>query len=188
MGFRIVSPPFGLFLVSIPDRGHDRRRPEIVFVPPQDGDTVLGFVINESRSIPIAAICHHLKIKARDNFELPVLHGGPDIQDDGFIIFRSDIYKCSEPFCVVNNLTITKSIDVFKDCAKGKGPDEAIFVIGAYKWTFDEFQRNLNSNAWLTCELDPDIIFDPDNSRKLSMAMSMIGVRGSSISSQTGHA
>jgi putative transcriptional regulator len=63
-----------------------------------------------------------------------------------------------------------------------------MLALGYAGWGPGQLEREIQSNGWLSCEADEELIFDPALDRKYEMALARIGVDPAMLSSEAGHA
>jgi len=72
--------------------------------------------------------------------------------------------------------------------ARGEGPGKLFVTLGYAGWAPGQLEHELALNAWLTVQANPDVIFDLPVEKRLSAAMSLLGIDFASLSEQAGHA
>ncbi|MFH7445086.1 YqgE/AlgH family protein, partial [Pseudomonas syringae pv. tagetis] len=55
-------------------------------------------------------------------------------------------------------------------------------------WDAGQLDAEMADNAWLTCSIDPAILFDVDSEQRLDAAARRLGIDLNLISTQAGHA
>ena len=55
-------------------------------------------------------------------------------------------------------------------------PDKAILALGYAGWASGQLEREIQSNSWLNCPADYDIVFDGDLENKYARALHSLGV------------
>jgi putative transcriptional regulator len=94
-------------------------------------------------------------------------------------------------------MALTASLEILKDMAGGKGPQQAWLALGHSGWAPGQLDREMQDNAWLVVDGDPALVFDPDLSpAKWLRALDRLGGKANSggkfdpayFSNQTGRA
>lgn len=83
---------------------------------------------------------------------------------------------------------LTSSKDILKAIASGAGPQDYIIALGYAGWDKAQLESELSSNAWLTTEANPQLLFETPIDEIYQAALAKIGVSVEFLSSQMGHA
>ncbi|MFZ3357818.1 MAG: YqgE/AlgH family protein, partial [Xanthobacteraceae bacterium] len=75
-----------------------------------------------------------------------------------------------------------------KAIARGDGPASAILALGYAGWAPGQLENEIQSNGWLHCAPDSELIFGPDIDSKYDMALKKLGIDLGMLSSEAGHA
>ena len=67
-------------------------------------------------------------------------------------------------------------MDILKAIAKGGGPKHAILALGYAGWGPGQLETEIQSNGWLHCAADADLIFGRDVEEKYLRALHKIGI------------
>jgi len=114
--------------------------------------------------------------------------GGPVETSRGFVLHSSDYFAADSTLPINESVCLTATIDILKAIAKGSGPDKAILALGYAGWAPGQLEREIQSNGWLNCPADYDIVFDCDLENKYSRALQLLGVDPSHLVGISGHA
>src|SRR5215470_17621989 len=104
---------------------------------------------------------------------------------------RSVIYMCAHSAEVAMGVMVDRAmgtIDILKAIAKGSGPKHAILALGYAGWRPGQLEAEIQSNGWLHCDADPDLVFGDDVDDKYSRALRKIGIDPGMLSNEAGHA
>ena len=55
---------------------------------------------------------------------------------------------------------MTASIEIIKDLAAGTGPTKSLLALGYAGWGAGQLDGEIQENAWLSVDPDPDLIFN----------------------------
>jgi putative transcriptional regulator len=83
---------------------------------------------------------------------------------------------------------LTATIDILRDIAKGSGPNKALLALGYAGWAPGQLEDEIQSNGWLNCPADPELIFHPDVDLKYNRALGVLGVDPIRLVNDSGHA
>lgn len=177
----------------MPNMGDDRFERAVIFVCSHDEEGAMGLVINNKMAgIEFTDLVSQLKIESdiKVDFErlnLPVLSGGPVDSARGFLLHSSDFHR-DDTMKVDTHYGITGTVEALKDIARGKGPGDLLFILGYAGWTAGQLDAELQQNAWLVVDSDPDLIFNGPLEKKWSRAVTKLGVNPAMLSCMTGNA
>jgi len=97
-------------------------------------------------------------------------------------IEEKETLKCT------STVSMTASLTVLSDLARGEGPKQAILALGYAGWAPGQLENEIASNCWLFGKLDDQEIFSLDFENKWSNSLKNSGVEPSKISSNFGSA
>lgn len=159
----------------------------LTYMCDHNSDGAMGVVINRPTDISLAELLEQLGIKMTIKSDALVHAGGPVQQDRGFIFHDGDqIWDSS--LRLSEGLTLTTSKDILEAIAIGEGPETFLIALGYAGWGAGQLEEELTQNTWLTCPSSKEILFSADSTRKLSMAMDVLGIKADQLSGQIGHA
>ena len=157
----------------------------------------MGIVINQRvPNISFAELLEQLKVVPnQDRISLPsalngmnVHLGGPVETGRGFVLHSADYFKAESTLPINDSVCLTATIDILRDIAKGSGPDKALLALGYAGWAPGQLEDEIQSNGWLNCPADPELVFDQAIDRKYNRALDSLGVDPSHLVSDSGHA
>lgn len=125
---------------------------------------------------------------ATEIIERSVHLGGPVETGRGFVLHSTDYYAAESTLQIDPEVSLTASIDVLRAIASGSGPLRSILALGYAGWSPGQLETEIQSNGWLHCPADLDLIFDEDLETKYLRALAKIGVDPSHLVSDAGHA
>ncbi|ODS00759.1 hypothetical protein AUC68_14405 [Methyloceanibacter methanicus] len=187
----------GQLLIAMPSMGDPRFSRSVIYVCAHSSEGAMGIVINQrAPNISFAELLEQLKIvPTEDRISLPsalnameVHLGGPVETGRGFVLHSADYFKAESTLPINDNVCLTATVDILRDIAKGSGPDKALLALGYAGWAPGQLEDEIQSNGWLNCPADPDLVFDPAVDRKYNKALDSLGVDPSHLVSDSGHA
>jgi putative transcriptional regulator len=166
----------GRFLVAAPSMPDERFQKSVVFICKHDDEGALGIIVNNKvDDLPLGQVYKQLGIAVPKNaIELPVLFGGPVETSRGLVLHSAD-YKREETLLIEGGLALTASLEILKDMAEGSGPKQAWLALGHSGWSPGQLDREMQDNAWLVVDADPNLVFDPDFEAKWQRALDRLG-------------
>jgi putative transcriptional regulator len=117
-----------------------------------------------------------------------VLRGGPVETGRGFVLHSSDFFIENSTLPIDEAICLTATVDILKAIARGDGPLSAVLALGYAGWAPGQLETEIQSNGWLHCTADPDLVFGTDTDAKYERALKKIGIHPGMLSSDSGHA
>ena len=169
----------GRFLVAAPSMPDERFQKSVIFLCKHDDDGALGIIVNNKvDDLPLGQVYKQLGIAVpKAAIELPVLFGGPVETARGLVLHSAD-YKREETLLIEGGLALTASLEILKDMAGGRGPQQAWLALGHSGWSPGQLDREMQDNAWLVVDADAALVFDPDLEAKWQRALDRLGGKG----------
>ena len=187
----------GQLLIAMPSMGDPRFSRSVIYVCAHSSEGAMGIIINQrAPNIIFAELLEQLKIvPTEDRISLPsamnamdVYLGGPVETGRGFVLHSADYFKADSTLPINDSVCLTATIDILRDIAKGSGPTQALLALGYAGWAPGQLEDEIQSNGWLNCPANPELVFDPAVDRKYNRALDSLGVDPSHLVSDSGHA
>ena len=187
----------GQLLIAMPSMGDPRFSRSVIYVCAHSSEGAMGIVINQrAPNISFAELLEQLKIvPSVERISLPsalnamdVHLGGPVETGRGFVLHSADYFKAESTLPINDSVCLTATIDILRDIAKGSGPTRALLALGYAGWAPGQLEDEIQSNGWLNCPADPELVFDQAVDRKYNKALDSLGVDPSHLVSDSGHA
>ncbi len=186
----------GQFLVAMPNMGDARFERSVVYVCAHSTEGSMGFVINRTLEKPtIPDFLTQLNVISEEEKKLfspvlsrsPLYNGGPVEPGRGFVL-HSPEYVAESTMVIDDSISMTATLEILRAISLGRGPRKAFVALGYSGWASNQLEEEIAANGWLTCNADPDLIFDRDEDTKYQRALRNMGVDPSLLSAQAGHA
>lgn len=171
----------GKLLLAMPGMGDTRFYKSVIYVCAHDAEGAMGLVINHPiEGVAFEELLDQLKITAGSAMDLsvldiPVMKGGPVEGARGFLLHSSD-FVARDTVKVNDDFYVTGTLDALKVVAAGQGPRQCLFVLGYAGWSAGQLDQELQQNAWLSVEADPDLVFTGDPAGKWDRALRKLGI------------
>lgn len=187
----------GQLLIAMPSMGDPRFSRSVIYVCAHSSEGAMGIVINQrAPNISFTELLEQLKIvPSEERISLPsalnamdVHLGGPVETGRGFVLHSADYFKAESTLPINDSVCLTATVDILRDIAKGSGPNKALLALGYAGWAPGQLEDEIQSNGWLNCPADPELVFDPAVDRKYNRALDSLGVDPSHLVSDSGHA
>ncbi len=156
----------------------------------------MGLVINQrAPHITLPKLLEQLEIAPGGVHPVPVrsasmaVHaGGPVETSRGFVLHSSDYFAADSTLPINESVCLTATVDILRAIAKGSGPNKAILALGYAGWAPGQLEHEIQSNGWLNCPADYNIVFDGDLENKYVRALHLMGVDPCHLVGISGHA
>src|SRR5271166_5122704 len=186
----------GQLLIAMPAMTDSRFHRAVIYMCAHSAEGAMGLVINQrAPNITLPKLLEQLEIMpegARPTVirvsSMAVHMGGPVETSRGFVLHSSDYFAADSTLPINESMCLTATVDILRAIAKGNGPNRAILALGYAGWAPGQLEREIQSNGWLNCPADSDIVFDSDIERKYVRALGLIGVDPSHLVGISGHA
>ncbi len=178
----------GSFLVSTPQMPDPRFDEHVIYICAHNEEGAMGVAVNRPNlSISLAEIIQEVQLPVPEN-DLPGVHlGGPVDLESAFILFKSG-YHAEHKLEISDTISLTREIKVLEDIAKGRGPEQYLFIIGYTGWGPGQLEGELLDNGWLTLPANDEIIFSMPDDMKWKAAAMQYGIDISTFEDVIGYA
>jgi len=180
----------GRLLLAMPAMGDPRFHKAVIYVCAHDANGAMGLVINHALpGVDFRQLLEQLNI-APDGETVPttpVMSGGPVETARGFILHSSD-FKQSDTIRIDPAFSVTGTVDALKSIVGGTGPEKMLFILGYAGWSAGQLDQELQQNAWLVTNSDPDLVFSVAPDEKWDRAVKTMGIDPSKLSREAGRA
>jgi putative transcriptional regulator len=106
----------------------------------------------------------------------------------GFVLHSPDFYIDQSTLPIDDSVCLTATIDILRAIARGDGPQNAVLALGYAGWSAGQLETEIQSNGWLNCPADPNLIFKASVNTRYDLALRKIGIDPAMLSSEAGHA
>ena len=187
----------GQLLIAMPVMGDERFERSVIYLCAHSAEGAMGIIVNHpAGSIDFPELLQQLgiinkgeHIKLPENAEsMKVLRGGPVDTGRGFVLHSSDFYIENATLRIDDGVCLTATVDILRAIANGSGPKHAILALGYAGWAPGQLETEIQSNGWLHCDADSDLIFGDDVDEKYGRALRKIGIDPGMLSNEAGHA
>lgn len=187
----------GHFLIAMPGMEDDRFARSVVYLCAHSAEGAMGIVVNQlAPQIEFVDLLMQLDILPEGpEIRIPhsvsrmlVQRGGPVETGRGFVLHSADYFIENSTMPISESVCLTATLDILRAIAFGSGPESAMLALGYAGWSAGQLEREIQSNGWLHCKANADLIFDRDLDSKYGRAMALLGVDPSMLSGESGHA
>lgn len=179
----------GQLLIAMPGMGDLRFERSVIFLCAHSEEGAMGLIVNKpAPELSLADLLAQLKIPATTDLARTRVHfGGPVEHGRGFVLHTSD-YSVRESSAVNADFTMTATVDVLQDMARGAGPRQALLALGYAGWGPGQLEAEIQANGWLVAPAALSIVFEPNDTDKWSAALHSISIDPRLLSAEGGRA
>lgn len=181
----------GKILIAMPGIGDPRFEHSVIFLCSHGDDGAMGLIVNKTApGVRLSNLLDQLDIEPQDDAygRLPVRFGGPVETQRGFVLHSPDYESSVNSLAVAPGFSMTATMDILEDIARGTGPDRFLLLLGYAGWGPGQLEAEIALNGWLTAEADAALVFEMADSDKWGAALKSLGVDPLTLSSSAGHA
>lgn len=187
----------GQILIAMPTMKDPRFERSVIYLCAHSGEGAMGIVVNKpAQGLTFPDLLQQLDItpeaaSAESNqilAQFPIHVGGPVESARGFVLHSSDYHSDDCTLPIDEDISLTATVDVLRAIANGKGPEYSLLALGYAGWGAGQLDNEIQTNGWLNCKADPNLLFDCKSGQKYDRAMAKIGVDPTMLASNAGHA
>ena len=162
------------FLIATEKMNDNRFKKTVITMLESDKDGAWGFVINRPLGIiPLVMLIDPSLSSSKERerlYEVDILifWGGP-VEEKTVFVLHSNEYQ-SESTKNYGDISISQDYDILFDIAENKGPEKSLVILGYSGWGGGQLEGEMERNHWILSDLDLNIIFDKESSKKWKKA------------------
>lgn len=180
----------GKILIAMPGMGDPRFAHSVVYLCAHSADGAMGLIVNKAMGqMTFADLLEQLSIEQTEETDAIPLHfGGPVESGRGFVLHTAEYRSQISTLPVNDFFSMTATLDVLEEMARGQGPDKALMALGYSGWAPGQLEREIAENGWLVADAGLDLIFDTPDPEKWGSALKTLGVDALTLSADAGRA
>ena len=187
----------GQFLVAMPGMTDERFSRAVIYVCAHSSEGAMGIVLNRpAANLSLPDLLVQLEIIPElERIRLPqrvgqmqVLMGGPVETSRGFVLHSPDFHIAQSTLPIDDSVCLTATVDILRAIARGDGPENAVLALGYAGWGAGQLELEIQSNGWLNCPADSELIFKASVDARYDLALRRLGIEPAMLSMQAGHA
>jgi len=177
------------FLIAMPSLNDPNFSRTVTLMCVHTEDGAMGLVINRPTDLRLGEVLEQMDLHSDDPGinSSPVLQGGPVQCERGFVLHRP-AGEWEATLLVGAELGIAASRDILAAVAAGRGPADAVVLLGYAGWSAGQLEREVAENAWLSGPVDNAVIFETPFDLRWERAARLLGVDVDRLSGEAGHA
>jgi len=187
----------GQCLIAMPGMSDPRFARSVVYLCAHSEDGAMGIILNKPAAdtrfpellVQLDVIPPDQAIRLPTQAEkVKVLRGGPVETKRGFVLHSADFFLESATLPIDDGICLTATLDILRAIAVGTGPESAVLALGYAGWGAGQLESEIQSNGWLHCPADQDLLFDDALDTKYARALGKLGIDPAFLSKDAGHA
>lgn len=179
----------GQLLVAMPNMNDPRFAKTVIYICVHNNGGAMGLVVNKLvDSFNFSELLDQLNIDCLGVVPPTAIHyGGPVEAGRGFVLHSQD-YHQEGTISIVDDVSLTATIDILRDIAENRGPQQSLLALGYAGWDAGQLDEEIHQNAWLNVPADQSLIFENLIDGKWERAIAKLGIDLRLLSSDVGHA
>jgi len=178
----------GTFLISTSQMPDPRFESHVIYICAHTPDGAMGVAVNQPNfDISFAEVLSGAQLPIPPG-PLPLVHiGGPVELESAFILYKNS-YKTDSRLDISETVSLTRETKVLQDIARGRGPENFLFILGYSGWGPGQLERELTDSGWLSVPASDDILFHMPDEMKWKAAAMQHGIDIETFSDHVGFA
>ncbi len=162
----------GQLLVASPEMQDPRFVETVIYMVKDNSQGALGLVINRPLAKgPMQDLLNGLGSEIKNaKGEIVIHYGGPVSPGAGFILHSDDVLL-DDSTKLKDGLAVTSDVKLLDAMARGKGPRQALVIMGYAGWAPGQLEAELKAEAWFVIPADKKLIFGKDAEKKWRQAL-----------------
>lgn len=180
----------GQLLIAMPGMSDPRFDHSVIYICEHSDEGAMGLIVNKPViDLNLSDVLDRLKgIDVDDRSGMQVRIGGPVETERGFVLHSTEYKSVMQTLNIESGFAMTATLDVLEDIARGKGPKDAMLMLGYAGWGADQLESEIAQNGWLTAPADPRIVFHLPDDQKWTAALAALGIDPTGLSGAAGRA
>ena len=197
-------------LVSMPQMTNPSFHQTVSLICQHDDNGAIGVIVNRLTNHRLGDIFEQLALPISDleRTDQPVFQGGPVNPELGLVIHAGEVSeqaggeekagaknarkknpnRWESSLEIGGGLWLTSSRDILGAIAGGRGPANAMMILGYAGWGPGQLEFELRQNSWFHAPADHSLIFNTQTDRKWHQAAQLLGIDYAQLSTEVGHA
>lgn len=179
----------GQLLIAMPNMPDPRFSHSVIYLCTHNETGAMGLIVNRLyAAIDARALFEQLNIPLTEKTApLRVHYGGPVESGRGFILHTDDFMQ-DTTMRIEGDVAMTATLDILHAIANGKGPQQAMLVLGYAGWGAGQLDMEIQAGGWLTAPADTALLFDGEIETKWERSIQKLGFSPGLLSTELGHA
>jgi len=179
----------GQFIVAMPALNDPNFFQTVTCISEHNSDGAVGIVVNRVHSgLSGKIIFDELKMDYMPEAENIKIHLGGPVHIGEIFILHGPPFEWESCLMVTPYLAMSNTRDILNAIAMGRGPESYIISLGCAGWGPGQLESEIKENAWLTCPVFEDVVFDIPVDARWNETVRKMGIDPFLLSDTAGHA
>lgn len=179
----------GKILIAMPAMGDPRFARAVVLMCSHSAEGAMGLIVNHPvHDLALGDLLAQLEIVPSVALPPAVHLGGPVERGRGFVLHSPDYCAAGATLPIGPGFAMTATVEVLEALAAGRGPVQALVMLGYAGWGPGQLESEIAQNAWLTGDPDPALIFATPAAALWEAALATLGISPLLLSETPGRA
>ncbi|MFC0279186.1 YqgE/AlgH family protein [Falsigemmobacter intermedius] len=180
----------GKILIAMPAMGDTRFEKSVILICSHSAEGAMGLILNKPLpGLKFSELLRQLKFTEEGSARpVPVQFGGPVETGRGFVLHSDDWRDPDGTMPVEGGYGLTTTHSVLSELAAGRGPQQALMLLGYAGWGEGQLEGEIARSDWLVGEAAPDLIFSAADAGKWTRALAAMGIDPLVLSASGGRA
>ena len=166
----------GHFVMAIPGLPDPNFAQTVTCLCEHNESGALGFIVNRIHPLLTGReLFEDLNIECNDLVDSFKIHLGGPVQPSGVFVLHGPPFDWQGCMSVSPWLGLSNTRDILEALAKGEGPEYFLILLGCAGWGPLQLDNEINDNAWLTCAITQEILFNTETEQRWEKTMMQIG-------------
>ena len=150
----------GRLIMAMPGLPDPNFSQSVTCICEHNASGALGFIINRVHPLlTIRELFSDLKMALVDDMDkMPVYLGGP-VQPGAVFVLHGTPFGWDGCIQVTKDIGLTNTRDILVAMGQGRGPEQAMIILGCAGWAPMQLDAEMAENSWLVGSLSMDILF-----------------------------
>ncbi len=179
-------------LVSMPQLTNPSFHQTVSLICQHDANGAIGVIVNRLTDHRLGDVFDQLSlpVSSLNRIEQPVFEGGPISPELGLVVHadKKSNNRWESSLEIGGGLWLTSSRDILGAIAGGRGPANAMMILGYAGWGPGQLEFEIKQNSWFHAPADHSIIFNTRIDHKWHQAAELLGIDYAQLSTEVGHA
>jgi len=179
----------GQFLLAMPQMADPNFSKTVTCLTEHNEEGALGIVVNRIYpSLSAKDLFCELKLESTSGAASIPLHIGGPVHSNALFVIHGPPFDWEECHMITETLALSNTRDIFEAIGMEKGPASFLISLGFAGWGAGQLENEVRENAWLTSDIDEEIIFNSPIEPRWEVAIRNMGIDPASLSDVAGHA
>ena len=179
----------GQFIIAMPALNDPNFFQTVTCISEHNSDGAVGIIVNRVHSgLSGKIIFDELKIDYIPEAENIKIHLGGPVHIGEIFVLHGPPFEWEGCLMVTPYLAMSNTKDILDAIAIGRGPESYIISLGCAGWGPGQLEAEIKDNAWLTCPVFEDVVFDIPIDERWNETVKKMGIDPFLLSDTAGHA